>query len=217
MGKFVVLGLGSFGFYIAKTLYENGQEVVAIDSEESIIEKIKDYASQAFVADATDKETLSAMGVTDADAVIVGLGPRMEPSILTVLYLRELGAKEIIVKALNEDHKKILEVLGATEVIYPEKDIAVRTAHKIMSGNVIDFLPLAPGYSIQQIAPPPYFIGKSLRELDLRNKYKIQVIAVKEIIPEKLHLIPAGDFVIKESDLLMVVGRDEDIKKLSSS
>ncbi len=217
MGKFVVLGLGSFGFYIAKTLYENGQEVVAIDSEESIIEKIKDYASQAFVADATDKETLSAMGVTDADAVIVGLGPRMEPSILAVLYLRELGVKEIIVKALNEDHKKILEVLGATEVIYPEKDIAVRTAHKIMSGNVIDFLPLAPGYSIQQIAPPPYFIGKSLRELDLRNKYKIQVIAVKEIIPEKLHLIPAGDFVIKESDLLMVVGRDEDIKKLSSS
>lgn len=216
MGKFVVLGLGSFGFYIAKTLYENGQEVIAIDSEESIIEKIKDYASQAFVADATDKETLSAMGVTDADAVIVGLGPRMEPSILAVLYLRELGVKEIIVKALTEDHKKILEVLGATEVIYPEKDIAVRTAHKIMSGNVIDFLPLAPGYSIQQIAPPSYFIGKSLRELDLRNKYKIQVIAVKEIIPEKLHLIPAGDFVIKESDLLMVVGRDEDIKKLSS-
>jgi len=215
MGKYVVLGLGSFGFYLAKTLYENGQEVIAVDSDENIIEKIKDYVTQSFVADATDKETLSAIGVTDADVVVVSLGPRMEPSILSVLYLRELGVKEIIVKALNEDHKKILEVLGATDVIYPEKDIAVRTAHKIMSGNVIDFLPLAPGYSIQQIAPPPEFVGKSLRELDLRNKYKIQVIAVKEIIPEKLHLIPAGDFVIKESDLLMVVGRDEDIRKLS--
>ncbi|MCD6453804.1 MAG: TrkA family potassium uptake protein [Candidatus Aminicenantes bacterium] len=215
MGRYVVLGLGSFGFYLAKTLYENGQEVIAVDSDENIIEKIKDYVTQSFVADATDKETLSAIGVTDADVVVVSLGPRMEPSILSVLYLRELGVKEIIVKALNEDHKKILEVLGATDVIYPEKDIAVRTAHKIMSGNVIDFLPLAPGYSIQQIAPPPEFVGKSLRELDLRNKYKIQVIAVKEIIPEKLHLIPAGDFVIKESDLLMVVGRDEDIRKLS--
>ncbi len=216
MGRFVVLGLGSFGFYIAKTLYENGQEVIAVDRDEGIIEKIKDYSSQAFVADATDKETLESIGVKEADAVIVGLGPRMEPSILAVLYLRELGIKEIVVKALNEDHQKILEVLGATEVIYPEKDIAIRTAHKIMSGNVIDFLPLAPGYSIQQIAPPAEFIGKSLRELDLRRKYGIQVIAVKEIIPEKLHLIPSGDFVIKESDMLLVVGKDEDIRKLSS-
>ncbi len=216
MGKFVVLGLGSFGFYIAKTLYENGQEVIAVDNDEGIIEKIKDYSTQAFVADATDKETLESIGVKEADAVIVGLGPRMEPSILSVLYLRELGIKEIVVKALNEDHQKILEVLGATEVIYPEKDIAIRTAHKIMSGNVIDFLPLAPGYSIQQIAPPPEFVGKSLKELDLRRKYGIQVIAVKEIIPEKLHLIPSGDFVIKESDMLLVVGKDEDIRRLSS-
>ncbi len=216
MGKFVVLGLGSFGFYMAKTLYENGQEVIAVDNDEGIIEKIKDFSTQAFVADATDKETLESIGVKEADAVIVGLGPRMEPSILSVLYLRELGVKEIIVKALNEDHQKILEVLGATEVIYPEKDIAIRTAHKIMSGNVIDFLPLAPGYSIQQIAPPADFIGKSLRELDLRRKYGIQVIAVKEIIPEKLHLIPSGDFVIKESDMLLVVGKDEDIRRLSS-
>ena len=216
MGRFVVLGLGSFGFYIAKTLYENGQEVIAVDNDEGIIEKIKDYSSQAFVADATDKETLESIGVKEADAVIVGLGPRMEPSILAVLYLRELGIREIVVKALNEDHQKILEVLGATEVIYPEKDIAIRTAHKIMSGNVIDFLPLAPGYSIQQIAPPAEFIGKSLKELDLRRKYGIQVIAVKEIIPEKLHLIPSGDFVIKESDMLLVVGKDEDIRKLSS-
>ncbi len=216
MGRFVVLGLGSFGFYIAKTLYENGQEVIAVDNDEGIIEKIKDYSSQAFVADATDKETLESIGVKEADSVIVGLGPRMEPSILAVLYLRELGIKEIVVKALNEDHQKILEVLGATEVIYPEKDIAIRTAHKIMSGNVIDFLPLAPGYSIQQIAPPAEFIGKSLKELDLRRKYGIQVIAVKEIIPEKLHLIPSGDFIIKESDMLLVVGKDEDIRKLSS-
>ena len=216
MGRFVVLGLGSFGFYIAKTLYENGQEVIAVDNDEGIIEKIKDYSSQAFVADATDKETLESIGVKEADAVIVGLGPRMEPSILAVLYLRELGIREIVVKALNEDHQKILEVLGATEVIYPEKDIAIRTAHKIMSGNVIDFLPLAPGYSIQQIAPPAEFIGKSLKELDLRRKYGIQVIAVKEIIPEKLHLIPSGDFVIKESDMLLVVGKDEDIRRLSS-
>ncbi len=215
MGKFVVLGLGSFGFYLAKTLYENGQEVIAVDNDEGIIEKIKDFSTQAFVADATDKETLESIGVKEADAVIVGLGPRMEPSILSVLYLRELGIREIIVKALNEDHQKILEVLGATEVIYPEKDIAVRTAHKIMSGNVIDFLPLAPGYSIQQIAPPSDFIGKSLRELDLRRRYGIQVIAVKEIIPEKLHLIPSGDFIIKESDMLLVVGKDEDIRRLS--
>ncbi len=215
MGKFVVLGLGSFGFYIAKSLYESGQEVIAVDSDRTIVEKIKEFSTQTFAADATDRETLEAMGVKDADAVIIALGPRMEPSILSVLYLRELGVKEIVVKALNEDHKKILEVLGATEVIYPEKDIALRTAHKLMSGNVIDFLPLAPGYSVQHIAPPPIFIGKSLRELDLRNKYKIQVIAVKEIIPEKLHLIPAGDFVIKESDMLMVVGRDEDIMRLS--
>ncbi len=217
MARFVVFGLGSFGFYVAKTLSERGDEVIAVDKDENTIEKIKDIVSQAIVADATDKETLEALGVAEVDGAIVGLGPKMEPSILCVLYLKELGVRNIIVKALNEDHEKILEILGATEVIYPEKDIAIRTALKIRSGNVIDFLPLAPGYSIQQIAPPQSFIGKTLRDLDLRNKYKVQVIAVKEFIPERINLIPGGDFVIKESDLLLVLGKDEDIQRLLSS
>ncbi|MBE0460784.1 MAG: TrkA family potassium uptake protein [Candidatus Aminicenantes bacterium] len=214
--KFTVIGLGSFGYNVAKTLYEKGNEVLAVDKDKERIETVKAFVSHAVNMDAADKENLQALGIQDMDVVVVSLGPEMEASILTVLYLHEIGVKRIVAKALTEDHAKILEAIGATEVIYPEKDMAIKTALRLSSPNVLEYLLLLSGFGIQEIAPPEKFIGKSLKELDLRNKYGIQVIAIRELIPEKTTFIPKADFVIKDSDILIIMGEEKQLAKLNS-
>ena len=214
--KFAVIGLGSFGSNIAKTLYEKGNEVLAVDEDKEKIDEVKNFVSHAVHMDAADKENLQALGIKDMDVVIVSLGPEMEASILTVLYLNEMGTKRIVAKALTEDHAKILESVGATETIYPEKDMAIKTALKLSCPNVLEYLPLISGFGIQEIAPPEKFIGKSLRELDLRNKYGIQVIAIKELIPEKTTFVPKADFVLKDSDILVIMGEDKQLEKINA-
>ncbi len=214
--KFAVIGLGSFGSNVVKTLYEEGNEVLAIDREKEKVDAVKNFSSHAVCMDATSKENLMALGIQEMDVVVVSLGPEMESSILTVLHLHELEVKRIIAKALSEDHAKILEAVGATEVIFPEKDMAIKTAHRLSNPNLLEYIPLLSGFSIQEIAPPEKFIGKSLKELDLRNRYGVHVIAIKELIPEKTTLIPRADFVIKDSDILIIIGEEEKLAKLSS-
>lgn len=216
MIKFAIIGLGSFGSNIARTLYERGHEVLAIDKDREKIELAKSFSTHAVLMDSADKESLEAVGIREMDIVVVSLGPEMEASILTVLHLHELGIKRIIAKALTEDHAKILEAVGATEVIYPEKDMAIRTALRLTNPNVLECLPLMSGISIQEIAPPEKFIGKSLKELDLRNKYGIQVIAVRELVPERTIYVPRADFVIKDSDVLIVMGEEKQLDRLMS-
>lgn len=216
MIKFAIIGLGSFGSNVAKTLYERGHEVLVIDKDKDKIEAAKSFSSHAVLMDSADKESLEAVGIQEMDVVVVSLGPEMESSILTVLHLHELGVKRLVAKALTEDHAKILDAVGATEVIYPEKDMAIRTALKLTSPNILECLPLLSGVSIQEIAPPEKFIGKSLRDLDLRNKYGIQVIAVRELVPERTVYVPKADFVIKDSDVLIVMGDEKKLEKLMS-
>ena len=212
--KFAVIGLGSFGSNVAKTLYEKGHEVIAVDKDKDKIEDVKTFVSHAVHMDSDVKENLLALGIQDMDVVIVSLGPEMEASILTVLYLHEIGGIRIVAKALTEDHAKILEALGATDVIFPEKDMAIKTALRLSNPNVLEYLPLLSGIGIQEIAPPERFIGKSIQELDLRNKYGIQIIAIKEIIPEKTTFIPKDNFVIKDSDIMVVMGEIRQLAKL---
>jgi trk system potassium uptake protein TrkA len=213
--KFAVIGLGSFGSNVAKTLYGKKHEVLAVDTDKEKIEELKTLVSHAVQMDAAVKENLRALDIQEMDVVVVSLGPEMESSILTVLYLHELGAKRIVAKALTEDHGKILDAVGATEVIYPEKDMAIKTALRLSNPNVLEYLPLISGIDIQEIAPPEKFIGKNLKELDLRNKFGVQVIAIKEIIPEKTTIIPKADFVIKDSDILILMGDQKQLDKLN--
>jgi trk system potassium uptake protein TrkA len=214
--KFAVIGLGSFGFNVAKSLYQSGREVLAIDRDKERVEEAKSYVTHAVVMEAADKENLEAVGLKNIDVVVVSLGPDLESSILAVLYLREIGVKRIVAKALTEDHAKILKTVGANEVIFPERDMAVRTAHRLISPNVLEYLPLLAGLSIQEIAPPDGFIGKSLKELDLINKLGIQVLAVKQLIPEKAAFIPTADFIVKDSDVLIILGEEKQLEKVNS-
>ena len=212
MKRFAVIGLGKFGFFVAKSLFEDGNEVIAIDADRNRVQAIKSFCSEAIVMDATESEPLKSLGLEVMDGVVVSTGTNISISILISLHLHEIGVKKILAKALDEDHAKILSKVGATEIIHPEKDMAVRVARGLSRPNVLDFIPLEEDYNIVQVGPPSTFIGKSLKELNLRANYKVYVVAVKELDPENFILVPPASFVIKESDILTMLGKSNDIK-----
>ncbi len=215
MKKIAIIGLGGFGINLAKTLAKTENiEIIAIDTDSRKVNQIKNLVTRPITMDATDKASLISVGVPDVDYAVVASGPDLEPSILSVLILKELGIPRIIAKALSLDHEKILSLVGATEVLYPERDVAEKLANQIISPNLIDYIPLVSGLVIQEIAPPDAFIGKTLAEIGIRKKYNITVIAIKSIIPEEIYLNPGGDYLVKESDILIALGADEDIDKL---
>jgi len=214
MRRVVVIGLGIFGFNIAKDLYENGFEVIAIDKNKEVIQKIRDFSTKAVLADGIDKEVMESIGIQEDDIVIISFGEDLAASTLITLHLKEMKVKHIIVKAPNEDHKHVLEKVGATEVIIPEKAMADKVAKSLISPNVLDYIPLSEDYTISEIVPPASFMGKTIGEIHLRGRYHIEVIAVREMLPDRLTMVPRADFVIKDSDVLLVIGKEEDIQKI---
>lgn len=214
MGQFAVIGMGNFGYYLGRYLYEKGHEVIALDISKSQVQKIKDVVSQAVVADATDREALESLGISQVDAAVVCIGTRMQASILATLHLKELGIENILAKATSEEHERILKKVGANDTFFPEKDLAIGVASRLDNPNMLDYLPFIEGYSIVELAPPKDFIGKRLKELDLINRFGVQVMAVREILPKGLILIPKADFQVKDSDALIVLGPNEALEKL---
>ena len=214
MKQFAVIGLGNFGYYLATQLYKKGHEVLAIDKKPNLVQEIKDKVSQAIVADAAERKTLEAMGLEQMDAAVVCIGSVLSNSILVTLNLKDIGVKRVLAKALSEAHGRILYKIGASEVFFPEKDLALSLAERIHNPNMIDYLPFLEGYSIIELSPPQDFIGKSLQELDLINRLGIQIIAVKEVIKDQLVFIPTAKFVLKDSDILIMLGRNESLDKL---
>ncbi len=214
MKRFAVIGLGNFGFHAAKALYEDGNEIVAIDLNKARVQAIDAHCSEAIVLEATDKEALKTLGLENMDGVIVSTGTKISTSILICLYLQEMGVKKILVKALDEDHEKILKRVGATDVIHPERDMALRISRALSQPNMLDFVPISDEFELVQVGPPRAFIGKSMKELNLRAKYNVHIIAIHEIVPENFLLVPPADFVIKDSDILIMLGKSEDIKRI---
>ena len=212
--RFAVIGLGKFGFHVAKSLFEEGHEVVAIDLDRKLIREIDPYCTEAIVMDGTDKESLQALGLNEMDSVIVSAGEKISNSILICLHLNEIGVKKILAKAMDDDHEKILKKVGATEVIRPEMAMAIRIAKGLSTPNILDFIPLAEDYNLIQVEPPRAFIGKTLKNLDLRARYHVNIIAIKEFIPENFILAPPAEFVIKDSDLLIILGKTEDVRRI---
>ncbi len=214
MKKFAVIGLGNFGFHAAKALFNYGNEVVAIDSEKAHVQAIDQYSTEAILADATDVEALRVLGLENMDAVIVSTGTKISVSILICLHLQEIGVKKIIAKAVDSDHEKILKRVGATQVVHPERDMAERVSRNLSQSNVLDFIPLAAEYELVQIEPPAQFIGKSLKDLDLRARHRIHIIGIREQGPDKFMLVPPADSVIKKDQILIAIGKSEDISKI---
>ncbi|MBN2345722.1 MAG: TrkA family potassium uptake protein [Candidatus Aminicenantes bacterium] len=213
--RIVVIGMGIFGRNIVEELYENGFEVVAIDKDPGAVQGVRDHATKAIVADATDRDIVERVGIQEDDTVIISFGEDLAASTLITLNLKQNRIKTIIVKAPNRDHKAILEKVGATQVLIPEMEMAHKVARGIISPNVIDYIPLSDEYTIFEMAPPERFLGKSIGELQLRTRFHIEVIAVRELISDRFVMVPPASFVIDDGQVLLVVGREKDIQRIS--
>jgi trk system potassium uptake protein TrkA len=224
MRQFAVIGLGRFGSSVARTLSENGKEVIGVDSSEQIVQEMSEVISQAVCVDAKEDKALKALGIQNVDVAVVAIGD-LEASILITLTLKEMGIKEIVAKALTEDHKKVLEKIGATRIIMPERDMGQRMANALVTPNVLDHIDLSADSSIVEIMSPPDFVGKSLRELDIRAKHGINVIAIKRKTKstsakgeveeeEKIEVTPKAGEIIKAKDILIIIGPNDKIEKL---
>lgn len=213
MKKVVVIGIGIFGFNLVKELYENGIEVIAIDKDKNVVQEIKDFSTKAIVSDGLDKNLFESLGLRENDVVVVSFGEDLATSTLITLHLKQLKIRNIIVKAPNTEYKQVLESVGATEVIIPEKEMASKIARSLVSPNILDYIPLAEDYIIGEIAPPVNFLGKTLADVHLRSKYGVNVIAIRDTLTDTLKMVPP-DYKIKDSEILVVIGKSKDIDKI---
>lgn len=210
--QFLVIGLGRFGTAIAKTLYSLGNDVLAIDKNEDLVEDIADYVTHAIQMDATDEIDLESLGINNFDVAVVAIGSDVQSSIMTTLLVKELGIKHIIAKAQDEKHSKVLQRIGADRVILPEKEMGVRIAHNLVSSNILDYIELSADYSIIEIKVLRKWRGKSLKELNLRARYGINVIAIRRL--GSVNLSPLADDIIYEDDILAAIGSVDNLNML---
>jgi trk system potassium uptake protein TrkA len=211
--QFAVIGIGRFGASVATSLYGMGHDVLVIDTSEARVEGIIDQVTHAVVADSTSETALKSLGITNFDVVIVSIGQDIQASILTTLVLKELGVSYIVAKARTSLHGKVLQKIGADRIVFPERDMGIRVAHNLVSTNVLDFIELSPDYSIVEIITPDDMVGKSLRELDLRVKYGVNVLAVRSA-DRKINVTPEATDRLRQGDVLIVVGENEKIQRL---
>jgi trk system potassium uptake protein TrkA len=212
-----VLGLGQFGMHLARTLVKMGCEVLAIDINEERVDMIRDDVHRAIIGDVRSFNTLNNVISDTIDAAVVALGETsIEPSILCTLNLRKIGVKSIASTARNDDHAQILRAVGATEVIFPERDTAERTARRIANPGLRDMFPLADDYRILEIDAPRSLHGKTLAELDLRRQYELLVLAVRDPGSERFQFLPAADARIRPGQVLMVLGRELDLARFAA-
>ncbi|RME21435.1 MAG: TrkA family potassium uptake protein [Candidatus Zixiibacteriota bacterium] len=212
--EFAVIGLGNFGATVARSLSDLKGKVTAIDVDKAKVQDLQDDVDTAIVADATEPQFLENLEVDKFECFVVSTGVDSHAAILITLHLHEMGAKKIIVKANSSDHARILLKVGASQAIIPEEQMARKVAHSLAQGNVIDYLPLAGDFCVAEIEPPEDFLDKSLIDLKLRSQYGLQVIAVKGKLSGKLQLAPPADFKVGENDILVVLGRVEDVDKV---
>lgn len=211
--QFAVIGLGRFGASVARTLSSMGYEVLAVDSSEERIQDLASQVTHVVQADATDEEAMRALGLRNFDIVVVAVGD-IQASILTTLILKEIGAEYIVCKAVSQLHGKVLEKVGADRVVFPERDMGERVAHNLVSGNLIDYIELAPGYSIVEVVARDALVGHTLRELDLRAKYGIDIVAIRR--GDRLLIAPGAQDRILEGDVLVAIGEDEMLERLET-
>jgi len=211
---FGVIGLGRFGYHVARTLAQGGAEVIACDVDEEKVREISEYVSLAYVLDATDAKALKESGIANVDTAVVSIGENIEASILIVVQLKELGVKEIVAKAVNPLHGKVLEKLGVDRVVYPEKEMAIRVAHSLLAGEFIEEIPIGEKHSLFELKAFDFMLGKTLRELDVRRRFGVSVLAIKR--GENLIVNPMGDEKILPGDILVVLGTTEQLSSMAS-
>jgi len=208
-----VLGLGTFGGALAVRLAENGCRVTGVDIEPSLVAALKDKLYEAVIANATERSAVEQLGLGEADAVFISLGEDLSPSLLATLHAKEFGAKRIFVKGLSEEHGKILRSLGVERVVFPEIEIARTLADQMTWPNVLDYVPIDPEHSVVEITVPDSLAGTTLMEADLRRRFNIWVIGIKDVLTGNFHMFPDPGFRFNEDQLMVVVGKLDDLNK----
>ncbi len=212
MKQYVVIGCGKFGSSLARALYELDNEVLAVDINGEKIDEIMDYVTHGVEADVTDERVLEELGISNADVVIVAIGSNFQASVMATLVSKELGVKKILAKASDENHGKVLKRLGADRIIYPEEDMAKRVAHNLASSNILDFINISSEYSLVEVKHMRAWTGKTLEDINIHKKYGVTVLAIKS--GKDLKISPKSSELINDGDILVIVGRADDVKKI---
>jgi len=224
--KYCVIGLGYFGYHLAVSLSKAGAEVLAIDNHQEKVDEISLKVTSAICMDSKDKKTLASLGLEDMDAVIVAIGHDFEGSLLTTAHLQDLGIKNIYNRRTSKVHERLLRLMNVQEVLLPEADAAEQLKNRLLIPGLIESFKLSSDYGVYEIDAPQMFVGKTLIEINLRSDYKLNLITIKRKIKDKMIFskkksdsydaigVPKPDEVIEESDILVLFGRDKDIKNL---
>lgn len=210
-----IIGLGKFGMALGRALIDLDNEVIGVDSDLSRVNLAKDVLSQVYQADAADLDALKQLRVSDADYVVVGVGSSLEASTLISLHLKELGTNSVWVKAVSEDHEKILYKIGVEYVIFPERTAAEQLAHRLSIPGFVDVLPYWKGLVIQELSVDKWD-GMTLREIDMTNKYGVQVVGIGKKNQKQLTLLPRADTRLSKDDIILVIGVDESVYDIES-
>ena len=215
MNSFAVIGLGRFGSNLAKHLTELGGEVLAVDEDMEIVDAISDSVSQAVCGDCTDERVLRSLGIENFDCVIVSMANNIESSILITSLVKSMGVGHVVAKSSSNLHGRVLRQVGADTVVFPERDMAEKVAQNLRVSNILDFIELSDEYAIAEIKLPESWVGKSLIELDVRRKYGINVVAVKNIKTDIIQVTLNPNTPFKEDDVIVVIGSNDDVQKLT--
>lgn len=215
MRQIAVIGIGNFGFTLATELAAKKCHVIVVDIDKEKIQDVKDKVAQAVVADASDRQVLEEIGIKDCDAAFVSLSEKIDASILVTLHLKELGVKRIVAKASSDAHGRALSKVGATEVIFPEKDEAKRLAQSLVNPDVLEFVKVSEDFNITELAAPEEYFGKSLKDLQLRKKFGIQILAIRNPLDGSVTVVPAPDYKLKPDDVLIVIGETQALEKFT--
>ncbi|MBP2643164.1 MAG: ktrA [Firmicutes bacterium] len=210
--QYAVIGLGRFGSSVAQTLFKAGNDVLAIDSNEDMVQQLSEQVTHVVQADTTDENSLKALGIRNFDVVVVAIGEDVQANILTTLVLKELGVPYIVAKARNELHGKMLAKIGADRVVYPERDMGMRVAHNLISTNIMDYIELSPDLSLVEVSAPKPLMGMSLAEANLRARFGVNVVAMKR--GDQLLVPPLPSERIQASDVLIIVGGSAGVHRL---
>ena len=212
MKTYIVIGLGRFGAEVARQLCALGCEVLAIDIRGDLVQQVAEEVTHAVAADAQDKEVLRTLGARNFDCAVIAIGDNLGASVLATMNLKELGVPYIVCKAHDETHRRVLEKLGADKVVIPEQENASRLARSLSSPNVLDYIELSNEYGIIEVPTPKSWMGKSLKELDVRDKLGINIIAIKR--NGKINTFPAGDYRFVDGDVIVVLGDESTMKRV---
>jgi len=211
MKRFVVVGLGNFGASVAEALHAKGHEVIAVDRNEELVDRISPHVTSAAVGDGSSVPVLERIGAKAADGGVVSTGDDITASILSTMALHDLGVRDVYVKVISKEHARVMERLGVTESIFPERESALALGTRMSGTAILNYVRLGTGFSLQEMGVPESWSGKSLRELELRARYGITVVALHDVLTDQTIGTPDPDQVLTESHTLLVAGRDEDL------